>query len=355
MIDFAGFEMPVSYDQYSGGMRKEHLIVREDAGIFDVSHMGQFFVEGPDATRFLCRVATRNFEAAKEGQAIYALLLNEKGGCIDDIIAYKVSTESYLVIVNASNIEKDFKHLSSLAQSFEVSVRNESDHWALIALQGPKAAERLTQLISQTQNAELAEKAFSLGYYRFTQLSAGLWVARTGYTGEDGFELMIPASEAARYWQSLIELKCFPIGLGARDTLRLEVGFPLYGQELSEDRPAHESLASFAIRSPHDFIGKTALEAPTRRLTIALVADNPKPMRAHEAVYRGDQRLGEVTSGSFSPILKKGMGLAEIEVSALAQAPREGDIFLLESGGKRREARVETLPLVETTRVKKKS
>lgn len=342
MVEFAGFEMPISFDRYSGGMRAEHLEVRQNSGIFDVSHMGEFWIRGDRATDFLSRATTRNFEKVKPGRAVYSLLLRPDGGILDDIIVYYFEPGLYWAVVNASNIDKDFKHLNALASEYSVEVENVSDDWALIALQGPKASEQIKSLSS---------KASELKYYSFLHAENENIIARTGYTGEDGFEIFCHTDKASSIWKNFLDQGVKPIGLGARDTLRMEVGFPLYGQELREDLRPQETFSAFAVRNSGEFIGKTE-KAPRFKPT-AFLAPNPKPMRAHEKLFYKGEEVGELTSGSSSPSLKRGMGLGLLEVSKLETKIEDGMSFELESSGRRREVFSTSLPFVETARAKK--
>lgn len=349
LVEFAGYEMPMSYNQFSGGIRKEHLLVRSKSGIFDVSHMGEFLVQGKAAAKFLDYATTRSASELKAGRAQYCLLLQQDGGIIDDIIIYKNSDEDFLMVVNAANRQKDWNHLSGLAEEFEVTLSDISDQTALIAIQGPEAKEIFGNILSESTD---------LKYYSF--LKSKTWtVARTGYTGEDGFEVFLPHSEAPELWKKLIEAGSKPIGLGARDTLRMEVGFALYGHELRENLLPSETLASFAVAKNGGFLGAKSLKSHCRRYQpLALLADSPKPFREGEKLFLGDQEVGHITSGSTSPCLKKGMALALLNLEKAAQKGlqelAEGTTFLLESGPKDRQAVFTKLPFVETERVKKR-
>ncbi len=351
MGPFAGYDMPISYDSYSGGMIKEHLAVRQGAGIFDVSHMGEFWVRGPEATAFVSAYCTRPFESVKDGRAVYALLLRDDGGILDDIIVYKVSSQAYWIVVNASNREKNFKHLKSQAARFQIELTDVSDETALIALQGPKAKEILPKIYPGCE---------SLKYYTFEQRptenpkktgDSTLIVSRTGYTGEDGFEIFLPPADAGALWDRLLEEGAKPIGLGARDTLRLEAGFPLYGHELSEDLLPAETLSAFAWATGHDYCGKSATLRPPRYVAIAVKTDSPKPLRAEQPLYFGEKKVGYLTSGSMSPVLRVGIGLALVG-SEHEEALKRG-IFELDSTAKPRQAFCTEIPFVEAERTKK--
>lgn len=336
--------MPISYDDLTGGMKSEHLLVREKCGMFDVSHMGQFVVEGPQAAEFLDFVCTRRASAIALGRAQYCLLLYDHGGIVDDIIVYRQKDQRFLLVVNAANIQKDFAHLQSLAGSYDCALTDESANWALIAVQGPQSLEHLTKIFGSLSD---------LKYYGFKEQGHHL-LSRTGYTGEDGLEIFLPPEEAPVLWERLFSMGVLPIGLGARDTLRLEVGFPLYGHELSDQLYAHETFASFAVNKDSSFLGRQSLEQSPRYVPVALLGDNPKPMRAEEKLFWNDQEVGRLTSGSYSPALKRGMGLGLISTALDLRLLKEESIFMLESGGKRRQAFLTKPPFVETARVKRK-
>lgn len=226
MVPFGGWEMPVQYT----GVKAEHDAVRTRAGVFDVSHMGEFRVTGPDAEAFLQRVTTNDVTKLKPGRAQYNWLPNESGGLVDDIYVYRVGPEEFLLVVNAANIEKDWAHLQRYASGFDVGLSDESDRWGLLAVQGPQSET----LLQPHTDVDLSAKKKN-AYFPATLLGFDVWLARTGYTGEDGFEIFVKAEEAEALWEALLALGLTPAGLGARDTLRLEAGFPLYGHEFAED------------------------------------------------------------------------------------------------------------------------
>ncbi|MGA0163843.1 MAG: glycine cleavage system aminomethyltransferase GcvT [Bdellovibrionota bacterium] len=341
MLEFAGFEMPITYDRYSGGMLQEHLEVRRNLGMFDVSHMGEFWISGAGAKDFLSFVTTKDFDVSKDGRAYYCLLLKDDGGILDDILVYRANSQKFLMVVNASNLSKDWMHLMNYAREFDVSLEDKSAETALIALQGPQAQHVIK---------EIYEGASELGYYSFFETQDSL-IARTGYTGEDGFEIFLSPDQAVELWKRLLNLGVKPIGLGARDSLRMEVGFPLYGQELREDLWAHESLSRFALKNKKAFLGSQSLQNAPRWQPISLQGLNAKPMRSHEKIILNGEIVGEITSGSTSPSLKRGMGLGLIKADCHFD---EASIFLLESAGKQREANFKNLPFIEAGRVKNK-
>lgn len=343
MAPFAGYDMPISYEESGGGMLKEHLAVRQQVGMFDVSHMGEFWLTGSEATKFLNHVCTRRFDKLAAGKAQYCLLLNSQGTIIDDIIVYKHSEDRYWIVVNASNIQKDFEHLKAQTQAFKVELQDVSEKTALIAVQGPKAAEIVEKILPGSNQ---------LKYYQFQSPQKDWIVGRTGYTGEDGFEVFLPTNQASELWSELQKHSVMPIGLGARDTLRLEVGFALYGHELSDQLYPMETFSSFAVDLSADFVGSQGARKPPRYLTVALATDNPKPIRADDKIYLNGDLVGWITSGSTSPIKKVGIGLGLLNAEKLAKLSEKPRVFMLESGGKQRQSFSQDLPFVATARVK---
>jgi len=306
MVEFAGWQLPVMYSSIT----KEHLAVRQEAGLFDVSHMGEFFVRGPQALDFL-RWATLNDPAKlKVGRAQYSMLPNDRGGVVDDIYVYRIGEGEYLVVVNAANVEKDWAHLNKLAQDFDVELENASSDWALLALQGPKAEEILQPLC----DVDLASKRKNS---TFTASVAGAPVrlARTGYTGEDGFEIFVSPESAPAVWRALIEAGAVPAGLGARDTLRLEAGFPLYGHELTDETNPRCTPLSWVIKDK-DYYGREAMEnGECQRRLVGLLMERGIP-RSGYPITRDGGVVGEVTSGTQSPLLKKGIALGWVASDA---------------------------------------
>ncbi len=346
MAEFAGYDMPISYDSITGGMKNEHLHVRSKAGMFDVSHMGEFRIKGPGAVAFLNLACTRPVDALAVGRAQYALLLNASGGIVDDIIVYRIAEQEFFMVVNAANIAKDFGHLSSVKSGFDCELTDESESWALIAVQGPTAISTLSKRFSKIEE---------LKYYGF-RAESDLILSRTGYTGEDGLEIFLRPNKALELWEWLAAEGVWPIGLGARDSLRLEVCFPLYGHELSDGLFPGETLASFAVsKKAPSFLGANKQPTTLKSQPICLLGESPKPMRAGEKIYLNDQLVGEITSGSYSPILKKGMGVGLVSATLDLSRADDGFIWLIESGGKKREATKVEAPFVETSRVKRRS
>jgi len=312
MVDFAGWEMPINY----GSQIEEHHQVRRAAGMFDVSHMGVVDLHGAK-TRDLLRFLMANDVAKLDGQpgkALYSCMLNPRGGVIDDLIIYHMSNVWYRVVVNAGTRDKDIAWMRQHASSFGVEIEVRSD-LAMIAVQGPEARDKVHQVLGEG-TADVRELV------RFSAVESGqLFVARTGYTGEDGYEIMLPDELAEDYWHALQEAGVVPCGLGARDTLRLEAGMNLYGQDMNDDTsPLISGLGWTIAWEPQDrrFIGREVIEAeraagPTQHL-VGLVLEDKGVLRAHQKVIVPDLGEGETTSGSFSPTLGMAIALARIPV-----------------------------------------
>ena len=306
LVDFAGWEMPVQYS----GIKAEHQAVRNHAGLFDVSHMGEVVFRGPDAEEAVQRLVTRDVSRLADGQAGYAAVCYEDGGTVDDVLVYRRS-EDFLVVVNAANREKDLEHFRGNTKELDVEVADESDDWALLALQGPKAAGLLMGLA----DVDLT----GLKYYRFLEgdvAGAEAVISRTGYTGEDGFELYLSPDGAPRVWRELLEAGATPTGLGARDTLRLEAGMCLYGNELDPETTPLEAGIGFAVHldKEKEFIGQDALrrekEEGLRKKLVGFEVEGRGIARHDYPVRAGDDTVGRVTSGTLSPTLNKAIGLA---------------------------------------------
>lgn len=321
--EFGGWEMPVQYS----GLADEHLTVRQFAGLFDVSHMGEITVKGKDALSFLQHLTTNDVSKLVPGKAQYSLLLNEQGGVVDDIIIYMIAEDDYFLCVNAGNSDKDFAWIKK-HQKGNVAVENVSASYAQIALQGPAAIEILAQL------CQVDPIAFSLeAFPSFTFESipvvlndneASVMCARTGYTGEDGFELFIPAEYGAAVWNRLLEigepLGVKPIGLGARDTLRLEVCYPLHGHELTDEIPAVCSAVSWVIKMDKpDFIGKQALLTVKQNglpyKLVGLAVTGRGIVRHDSKLFSDAQEVGWVTSGTIPPTVNRAVGLGFVPES----------------------------------------
>jgi aminomethyltransferase len=325
MVPFAGWEMPVQYE----GVSAEHRAVRSDCGVFDVSHMGELEVEGPRATELLQATLSNDLEKIGPGQAQYTLLTNERGGIIDDLIAYRLGEHRYLVIVNAANREADFRWLKE-REIPGSDVRDISDDYALLAAQGPRAIERLGLPAAR-------QFTFAEGEVDGIQCM----VNRTGYTGEDGCELLVPADDAAELWDRVLDRGAVPCGLGARDTLRLEVCFPLHGNDITPETDAISAGLGWCCVLDKEFSGAQELReikahGPERKL-VPFVMDE-KAVPRHGMTIKGG---GVVTSGTHSPMLDRGIGLGY--VPAGTAAPEQG--VTIDVRGKPRRAHVVKRPI----------
>lgn len=328
--DFGGWEMPV---RYSSDLA-EHKAVREQAGLFDISHMGEIFVEGPDAEGFLDYALVGKASEISIGRAKYSLICNESGGIIDDLIVYRLGQNAYLVVANASNREVVTKELTERSETFSVDVKDESDSWVLLAIQGPLSV-KILQAICTTAIQDLK-------YYAISEAEiagAKCLLARTGYTGEDGFEIYIPVADSAEVFEALMiegsPLGMLPAGLACRDTLRLEAGMPLYGHELSLDVNPYEAGFGKVVRldKPGDFVGKSALEvlakAPSKKVLVGLRGEGKRAARADYEVFveGSENRIGVVTSGALSPTLGYPIAMAYLETDfAESDTPINVDI-----------------------------
>jgi aminomethyltransferase len=314
MVGFGGWELPVRYS----GVAEEHRAVRERAGLFDICHMGEIFVSGPEAETALSYLTCNNVRAIYIGRAQYGAILNPRGGVVDDIIIYRLAAEEYLVCVNAANSDKDFAWLKK-HNTFKAEFVNRSAEYGLIALQGPKACE-IAGLFCPEAEAD------KLKYYHCRQVQlcgAPAIVARTGYTGEDGFEFFIPIAKTAELWAGLMECGArfglAPVGLGARDSLRLEACYPLHGHELGEDISALESGLGWVVKfEKGDFIGREALlkqkQAGVPRVLVGFLVDDPGVVREGTELFSQDgSAAGYVTSGTLTPTLNQALGLALIK------------------------------------------
>ena len=313
MVSFGGFLMPVQYE----GVTKEHLCVRDGVGVFDVSHMGEFFVEGAQALPFLQHLCSNDIEKLVPGKAQYNYLPNTTGGVVDDLIVYQLAEERYLLVVNASNIEKDWNWVSKQNEAFGATISNASEEYALLAIQGPKAIEAMQSLT----DIVLAELPF---YAHQTAAFAGIediLIATTGYTGSGGLELYIPTTHVQEVWDAVFKAgEAFgiaPIGLAARDTLRLEMGYCLYGNEINEDQSPIEAGLGWVTRPQTNFInavalGKEKTEGTANCLVGFELQERGIPRTGHELFDSEGTSIGRVTSGTQAPSLGKGIGLGYV-------------------------------------------
>ncbi|WP_431029837.1 glycine cleavage system aminomethyltransferase GcvT [Lysinibacillus sp. LZ02] len=308
-IDFGGWELPVQFSS----IKEEHDAVRNRAGLFDVSHMGEIFVEGPDAQAFLQKLLSNDISKIQIGGAQYSAMCYESGGVVDDLLTYRLDENRYLLCVNAANIEKDYDWM--VAQQFgDVTITNQSNSYAQIALQGPLAEEVLQQLTS--------ENLSDIKYFKFKEnveiTGHPVLVSRSGYTGEDGFELYGTPEAIIALWDKILaDERVVPAGLGARDTLRFETCLPLYGQELSKDISPLEAGIGFAVKLNTDFIGRDALakqkeEGLSRKVVGIEMVGKGIPRHGYKVLKDGTE-IGEVTTGTQSPMTKRNIGLALID------------------------------------------
>ncbi len=342
MVEFGGWDMPVQYT----GVLKEHRAVREQAGLFDVSHMGEIEIIGPKATEVCQNLITNDLMRLDEdGKILYSAMCYPEGGVVDDILVYRFSPEHYFIVVNASNIEKDFDFM--LAHSSPgADIRNVSENWGQIALQGPRSLDIIKKVTNEPLEA--------LDYFTFRAAGvAGVdaIVSRTGYTGEDGFEIYTPANRTEDVWKALLENGApdglVPVGLGARDTLRLEMGYALYGHELSKDiTPLEAGLGWVTKLDKGPFVGREALlgqkeRGVPRKLIGLKLIERGIPREQYPVVENG-RTIGTVTSGTMSPTLQVGIGMALVE----RDAARLGSVIQVEIRGKPVAAEVVKAPFV---------
>ncbi len=315
MIPFAGYLMPVSYE----GVTAEHETVRNKVGVFDVSHMGEFLIEGPNAFALIQKVSSNDASKLTLGRAQYSCMPNESGGIVDDLIIYRVKEETYLLVVNASNIEKDWDHISKYNEDIGAEMQNISDAYSLLAIQGPKASEAMQSLTS----VDLSEIKF---YHFVVGDFAGIEhviISATGYTGSGGFEIYCKNEEVLQVWEKVLEAGAAygikPIGLAARDTLRLEMGYCLYGNDITEDTSPIEAGLGWITKFTKDFVNSDELarekeRGPEVKLVGFELDDRGIPRKDYDIVDSHGKIIGRVTSGTMSPSLGKGIGLGYVPV-----------------------------------------
>jgi len=337
MVDFGGWDMPVAY----GSQIEEHHKVRSDAGMFDVSHMLVVDVTGAAARDYLRHLVANNVDKLRDpGKALYSCMLNEAGGVIDDLIIYFMRDNWFRVVVNAGTADKDLAWMESMRAKLgaDIEIRARRD-LAMIAVQGPNARAKAWAAIPGSQEATEGLKPFQAAEWQ------RYFIARTGYTGEDGFEIILPVEKAAPTWAALAAQGVAPIGLGARDTLRLEAGMNLYGQDMDESvSPLESGLAwTVDLASPRDFVGKAALQSnPVTRQMLGLLLLDKGVLRAHQKVITAHGN-GEITSGSFSPTLGQSIALARVPVGV-----EPGDVVQVEIRDKLLSAKVVKYPFVRS-------
>ncbi len=338
LVPFAGWEMPVQY----AGVREEHLAVRERCGVFDVSHMGEIETEGPGALELLQRLLSNDVAKLALGGAQYSVLCREDGGVLDDLFTYRLGDERYLTVTNAANHERDLAWFRDHAAGFEAQVRDRLDDYAMLAVQGPQARGLVAPLVEGELPARMHTATLAL----VAELgSSEALVCGTGYTGEDGVEVLVEPAAAPALWDELLAAGATPAGLGARDTLRLEVCFHLYGNDLSEDRNPIEAGLGWCCAEATGFIGSDAVaearsHGTAEKLAPFALTERGIP-RQGNAVIAGGEPVGEVTSGTFSPSLERGIGMAYVR----AELAEPGTEVEIDVRGKRRAARIESRPL----------
>jgi aminomethyltransferase len=330
LVPFAGWEMPIQYM----GIRQEHLAVRRDVGVFDVSHMGEVETRGPQALEFLQQMLSNDVRRIPEGGAQYSVMCREDGGILDDLFTYRLAECEFLTVTNAANHERDFGYLQAHAEAYDVDVLDVAPRFAMLAVQGPRARELVTRLAdgSLPERMHCCER---------TVAGAPTTVCGTGYTGEDGVELLLDPDEAPGVWDAIVREGATPAGLGARDTLRLEVCFHLYGNDMNEQRNPIEAGLGWACKEQTGFIGSDAvararLEGTEEKLA-PFVIEGQGIARAGNPVIGG----GEVTSGTFSPSLERGIGMAYVP----AKQAEPGTPIEIDVRGTSRPATIETKPL----------
>ena len=313
MVDFGGWDMPIHY----GSQIEEHHQVRRDAGMFDVSHMTVVDLEGPRTREFLRHLVANSVDKlVKPGKALYTAMLNERGGVIDDLIVYFMSEDWFRLVVNAATRDKDLAWITEQAGPFGVAVK-ERPEFGMIAVQGPNARDKVIGLLREDDRGPVSKLARFAARTATTVDGVEVFVARTGYTGEDGFEVIVPEAQTVAFWNALLAAGVAPAGLGARDTLRLEAGMNLYGQDMDEDvTPFEAALAwTVALDEGRDFIGRAALEAQqaagTARQMVGLVMDEKGVLRHGQKVLTANGE-GEILSGTFSPTIGKAIAFARI-------------------------------------------
>jgi aminomethyltransferase len=336
IVPFAGWEMPVQYE----GIREEHSAVRRHVGMFDVSHMGEVEVEGPDALAYLQLVLSNDVAKVEVGGAQYSCLCNEAGGVLDDLFAYRLGGDRYLLVTNAANHPSDLAWMGRWSHGFDVAVRDVADRYAMLAVQGPHARAVLGSALGIELPPRLHVAAVRVGGR--PALACG-----TGYTGEDGIELLLDPDVAVPIWRELLDAGVVPCGLGARDTLRLEVCFPLHGNELTPERNPIEAGLGWCCKEETGFLGSEAIAAARRDGTAETLAafkiEGAGIPREGNPVLAGGEEVGVVTSGTFSPSLEIGAGMAYVR-TGIAEPGTEIEIDVR---GKRRPARVASRPLYE--------
>lgn len=341
IVSFAGWEMPVYYQ----GILTEHHNVRQKLGLFDVSHMGRIQIEGSDAEVLLNYLSTNQISGKKEGSATYTVWCDEEGGCVDDVIVYKQSSKTFFVIVNASNRQKDLTHILKYSQGFNATIQPLYEENGILALQGPLAESLLSYFILEVQSIK------PMHFLSYFEKGEEVIISRTGYTGETGFEIYASNEHIVRWWDKLLlegkQYGIAPIGLGARDTLRLEMGYALYGHELTDKIFPNESVAAWTIKwDKKAFIGKNILQklesSPQKRHAYGMKLMTKGIAREGCLIYKEDICIGTVTSGTFSPSLNQGVALILVD-SVLSL----GEMIKVQIREEKYLAQIVSLPFIE--------
>lgn len=314
MSPFAGFIMPIQYTNITD----EHNAVRHKVGMFDVSHMGEVFISGPDAEKYVNHIFTNDIRGFEPGKVLYGMMLHPTGGVVDDLLVYReFEPDHFLLVVNAANIDKDYAWMLSQAEGYDVKIVNESEKWGQIAVQGPESEKIVTEVLGLKPAADLSFYT----YYESEWKGARMVVSRTGYTGEDGFEIYSSNPQTVAYWKALLAGKVVPCGLGCRDTLRFEAGLPLYGDELSaEISPVEAGLGMFCKLTKEEFIGKEALakqkaEGTVKKLVGIEIADKAIPRAGYPVELEDGKQVGVVTTGYHSISLDRSICFALVETA----------------------------------------
>ncbi|MEO0262185.1 MAG: glycine cleavage system aminomethyltransferase GcvT [candidate division WOR-3 bacterium] len=341
MVPFAGFEMPVQYE----GIIKETIYAREKLVIFDVSHMGEIEIKGKDALKFLSYVVSNDPSLLKDYQVQYAVLLNENGGSVDDLLIYKLP-DRYFLVVNAANTLKDYNFLCEMSKNFDVEIKNLSDEIAQLAIQGPLAEPHLVNILELNLSNVKFYWSIETKYKDIPIL-----ISRTGYTGEDGFEIYVRKEYADFIWNEVFKGDIKPAGLGARDTLRLEMGYPLYGHELDDDTSPLEAGLKRFVKVKENFLGKERiikeLEEGIKKKLIGFYSEEKGVIpREKMKIFSDGEEIGYVTSGTFSPNLNKGIGMGYV------RSDFEGEKIYIDIRGKIKEFKITSLPFVKETSLK---
>ena len=346
LVPFAGWEMPVQYE----GVRQEHVAVRTGCGVFDVSHMGEVATEGPQAEELLQRLLSNDVSKIEAAGAQYSVLCREDGGIVDDLFTYRLAPDRFLTVTNAANHEKDSAWMAEQAGGFDAEASDAADEYAMLAIQGPDAREIAGGLF--VGKLPLRMHTAVLPLHDSIAGGAEALVCGTGYTGEDGVEVLLPPEAAPELWAALLEAGVTPAGLAARDTLRLEACFHLYGNDMDEDRNPIEAGLGWICKEATGFIGADAVaaarEAGPEQKLVPFALTGPGIPRQGNDVVSGDEVVGTVTSGTLSPCLEQGVGMAYVS----AELAEPGTELEIDVRGKRRAARVESRPLYSSKEAK---